>query len=86
MRRVKAIIAKGKARQKTMNEDHRYDRVSQESQFNKYNHNYISRALAWNQTQSIEPQNYKFNNVYSYFKGKAYETRYSFTQRNTDRL
>ena len=69
---------RNKVRQKAMNENRGYDRVSQESQSKKCSRNYILRALARCQTQSLASQNYQKHDIRSYSKGKAYETRYSF--------
>src|SRR5947207_9613421 len=70
------------ARQKAMDGNRGYDRVSQESQSNKCSYNYTLRALARDQTQPLSSQNYRKHSVRPCSEGKAYEARYPFTQGN----
>src|SRR5271169_2299094 len=77
---------RGKARQKAMDGNRGYGRVSQESQSNKCNCNYTLRALARRQTQPLSSQNYRFNSVCPHSKGKTHQTRYPLAQGNSGRL
>ena len=77
---------RSKARQKAMDGNRRYGRVSQESQSNKCSRNYTLQALARRQTQPFASQNYRLNSVCPHSKGKTHEARYAFAQGNSGRL